>query len=122
MKKTLKNIGIVLLVALGFAMFALALVRSSDTITYTATIGTTTPVVEEPESDVAKAERMLAEATEKLNKEEQALLDERTRIETERDERIAAIEAEAAAQLAEVDAKLDEVNRVRLGFTPTDGQ
>jgi len=70
------------------------------------------PKIEEPEkSDVEKAEQMLRDANDKLDREETMLLAEKKRVQDE-----------AAAKIADLDAKLDNINRIRLDFTKTPGQ
>lgn len=59
----------------------------------------------QPKSDVEQAQTMLAEATAKLDAEEERLLAE-----------IADIENKAAAEVAERQAALDEINEIRASF------
>ena len=84
------------------------LTKVDTTTEYTAERATSTPVFFTPKvekTDVEKARDMLAEATAKLDAEEEKLLAE-----------IAKIKAEAEARIAELEEKVEEVNVVRASF------
>lgn len=107
MKKKLQSIIKTVTIIVLFALAGAALWFATQTtqVSYQADTSTGTAPVVEMESDVAKAERMLAEATAKLNAEETKLLEEK-----------AQIEAEAAAKVAEIESKIEQINQVRSSF------
>lgn len=74
-------------------------------IEYTAPEKEEPAVINTPKNDVSEAERMLAEATAKLNAEEEKL-----------EKEIAEIKAEAQAQVDEKEAQIAEINKIRSSF------
>lgn len=87
---------------LGGTAYGAYWLKQHDTVTYEA------PKVEAPVQelgDVEQAQKLLTEATAKLDAEEQKLLTEKEQVETE-----------AAQRVAEIEAKIEEINETRSSF------
>lgn len=105
-KKVLKQITLMGLVVYACVLGYKFLFTTPTTVEYVKPVEVIEEVIKAPETnDVEEAQRMLAEATAKLNAEEATLTEE-----------IAAIKAEAEAEVAEREAKIAEINEIRASF------
>lgn len=92
-----------LAVVVGAAYGAYWYNTQENTVTYQAPEVEAVEVVQD--HDVTKAAKMLAEATAKLNEQEEKLLAQKLQIETE-----------AARQVAEIEKEIEAINQIRSSF------